>query len=457
MFTNLISKIHDCSRAEDILHASVESVKQVLNCDRALIYSLQPQSMGKVVAESVNLGFPRALETTIDDPCFQARHIDTYRQGKITTIENVREAKITSCYVEMLEKLAVKANLAVSLLLPDGELYGLLIAHQCSHPRAWKPEEITLAAQMAMQIGWALDNAVRWSESQRIQSSLDRQRDYNELLAAASQKIHQGTNRAEVLQIVTTQAQTILKVDRAIVYAFDRPNTGRVVAESTLPALAPIRGITIEDPCFEPDYIDKYQHGGVLSIDNIHQAGIREYFVDNLVKIAVKASVSVPIIGSQNELFGLLVVHQCFNYRTWLDVEVDLLRNMAIQAGLAFTKAHFQEEIVAMKSSLKRAGLVKETITNADTQIQHVKESLTTSVQTLDEAKHLMRLLSHEVVSLTQKFSSEDINLIRIIAKKLQSNTESATMGTLSLQSNIAELETAIDSAIKVYRSRKYN
>jgi GAF domain-containing protein len=457
MFTNLISKIHDCSRAEDILHASVESVKQALNCDRAIIFSLQPESMCRVLAESVNLGFPRAIDTTIDDPCFQARHIANYHQGQITTIENIREAKITACHVEMLEKLAVKANLVVPLLLPDRQLYGLLIAHQCSHPRAWKPEEITLAVQMAMQIGWALDNAVRWSECQRIQSSIDRQQYYNDLSTAATQKIHRGTNRAEVLQIATAQAQTILKTDRAIVYVFDRQNAGRVVAESTLPALAPIRGITIEDPCFAPEYIDKYQHGGILSIDNIHQAGISEYFVDNLVKIAVKASISVPIIGSQNELFGLLIVHQCFDYRTWQDVEIDLLRNLGIQTGLAFTKGHFQEEIVAMKSSLKRAGLVKDTITNADTQIQHVKESLTTSVQTLDEAKHLMRLLSHEVVSLTQKFSSEDINLIRIIAKKLQSNTESATMGTMSLQSNIAELETAIDSAIKVYKSRKYN
>jgi GAF domain-containing protein len=454
MFTNLISRIHDCSREEDILQTSVESVRQNLGCDRAVVYSLQPLSMGKIVAESVAPGFPKIIDTTIDDPCIQSRHMNRYREGQITTIDNIQTARTSPCQIEMLEKIAVKANLVVPILLPDNEIYGLLILHQCSQPRTWKPEETTLAAQMAVQIGWALDNAVRWSECQRIQSSLDRQKYYNELLISATQKIHQGSTRAEVLEIATTQAQTILKCDRAIVYAISQPNLGRVVAEATLPSLSPLQGMTIEDPCFEPDYIELYQEGGVQSIDNVHETGISAYLVDNLVKIAGKANITVPIVGSRNDLFGLLVVHQCFSYRTWQDMEIELLRQLGIQTGLALIKAQYQEEVMTMRSSIKRAGVVKETIATADTQIQHVKESLTSSVQNLDEAKHLMRLLSHEVISLTEKFSSEDINLIRIIAKKLQSNTDTAAVGTLSLQSDIAELETVLDLATRVYKSR---
>ncbi len=457
MLTNLISIIHNCSQEQDILAASVESVKQALECDRAVVYSLQPQSLGKVVAEAVAPGFPRTIETTIEDPCFLSRHIDTYRQGRINSIENIYEARIAPCYIETLEKIAVKANLVVPILLPDGQLYGLLILHQCSQPRSWKPEEVALTAQLGLQIGWALDNAVRWSECQKIHSSLDRQKYYNDLLITATRKIHQGNTRVEVLEIATTQAQTILGCDRSIVYAFSPPNQGRILAESTLPALSSIKGMTIEDPCFEPEYIDRYQHEGVQSMDNINTAGISAYFIDILAKMAVKANITVPILGSYNELFGLLVVHQCFNYRQWQDVEIEFLRQIGIQTGLALLKAQCQEEVMTMKSSLKRAGIVKETIATADTQIQHVKESLTNSVQNLDEAKHLMRLLRHEVITLAEKFSSEDINLIRIIAKKLQSNTDTATVGTLSLQSNVAELETAIDSAIKVYKSHSHN
>ena len=157
MFTDLISKIHNCSRVEDILSASVESVQQALSCDRVVVYSLQPDHFCQVVAEAVTIGFPKTIETTIDDPCFKARHIDSYRQGRVSAIDNIYEARITPCHVETLEKIAVKANLVVPLRLPNEELYGLLILHQCSQPRAWQPAEITLVTQMAGQIGWAME------------------------------------------------------------------------------------------------------------------------------------------------------------------------------------------------------------------------------------------------------------------------------------------------------------
>jgi GAF domain-containing protein len=458
MFTNLISRIHNCSRTEDILQASVESVKHALHCDRVVVYSLQSESLGKVVAESVEPGFPQTMETTIEDPCFMARHVDTYRQGRINTIDNIYEAKITPCYIETLEKLAVKANLVVPLLLPDGELYGLLILHQCSQPRAWQPEEITLAAQMALQIGWALDNAIRWSQCQKIQSSLDRQRYYDGLLTSATQKIHQATTRAEVLEIAITQAQTILKCDRAIVYGITDPHVGRVFAEVTMPALATLKGLQIDDPCLDVYRINAYDDRlHVQAIDNIHEVGINPDEIDNLATIAVKATMLAPIVSDRNEVFGLLTVHQCFNYRNWQDVEVEWLRQIGIQTGLALAKAQLQEEISLMRSSLKRAGAVRETIDTADSQVQQVKESLTNSIQTIDEAKHLMRLLSHEVVSLTNKLSSEDINLVRIITKKLQANAEIAASSTILLQSEVKELETVVHSAIQLYKSRRAN
>jgi GAF domain-containing protein len=457
MFTNLISRIHNCSRTEDILQASVESVKEALNCDRAVVYSLQPQSLGEIVAESVAPGFPQTKATRIDDPCFQARHIDSYRNGRVSAIDNIHEARITDCHIETLSKLAVKANLVVPLLLPDRELYGLLIMHQCSAPRAWKPEEITLAVQMAGQIGWAVDNALRWSECQKIQSSLDRQKYYNELLISATQKIHQCRTRTDVLAIATAQAQAILKCDRAIVYSIAHQSSGRVYAESTLPALAPLEGSVFADPCLEVYNSEEVHHSQVHAIDNIHQAGISLDFVDNLVENAVKAMMVVPIVGDRNEVFGLLSVHQCFSYREWQESEVEWLRQIGIQTGLALTKAQLQEEIADMRSSLKRAGAVKNSINHADTQVQQVKESVSNSMQTLDESRHLMRLLSREVITLTEKLSSEDINLVRIITKKLEANAEVATSSTILLQSEVKELETVVNSAIRLYRSRAIN
>ncbi len=456
MFTDLIAKIHNCSQVEDILMAGVESVQQALGCDRAVVYGLQADSFGKVVAESVTTGFPRTIETTIDDPCFKARHLESYRQGRISAIDNIYEARITPCHIETLEKIAVKANLVVPLRLPNDELYGLLILHQCAAPRVWQPAEITLAAQMASQMGWAVDNAQRWSECQKIQSALDRQQFFADLLAVATRKIHQGNTQSEVLQIATAQAQAMLRGDRVIVYAVDQPNLGQVIAESANSSLSSLAGQVIIDPCLEPESIEKFQAGDFQTIDQLDRAGMRMESTDQLANIAVKASITVPIVSSQNKLLGLLAIHQCFSDRNWQDLEIDWLRQIGVQTGLALAKAYFQAEGIAMKSSLRRAGIVKETITTADTQIQNVKESLISSAKNTDEAKHLMRLLSHEVITLTEKLSSEEVKLIQIIAKKLHNNTEATIVDSQSLQSKITDLETAINSANQVYKSRRH-
>jgi methyl-accepting chemotaxis protein PixJ len=301
-----------------------------------------------------------------------------------------------------------------------------------------------------------VDNAQRWSECQKIQSTLDRQQSFDDLLAVVTQKIHQGNTRSEVLQIATAQAQAVLNGDRAIVYTVDPQHLGQVIAESAQSSLSTLQGKMITDPCLEPESIEKFQAGEFQAIDNIHEAGISAESTEYLANIAVKASITVPIMSNQNKLLGLLAIHQCFSDRNWQDLEIEWLRQIGIQTGLALAKAYFQEEGMAMKSSLKRAGIVKEKITTADTQIQSVKESLIGSVENIDEAKHLMRLLDREVVTLTEKLSSEDLNLIRIIAKKLQHNTETARAGSHSLQSKITDLETAIDSANQVYKSGQH-
>lgn len=457
MFTNLISKIHNCLQEEDILQASVKSVKQTLGCDRVVIYGMQPQTLCKVVAEEVGATFPRTIGTIIDDPCFTARYIDSYREGRIATIENVGKAGLSPCFQETLQRLATQATLTLPLRLPNDELYGLLILHQCSQPRMWSEVEITLVSQMAAQIGWALNNALRWVEYQKVQSALDLQHYYQDSLATAIQKIHSGNTRIEVLQTATAQVQSVLKCDRSIVYIATAPNQGRIVAESALSPLSPIRESTLELPYFEYRYIDEYQQARIQAIDNIHEADLSSSAIENLTRIAVKSNIVVPIINERKELFGVLVAHQCFNYRAWQDMEIEWLKQIGIQTGFAITKAQLLEEITATKISLKRASLVKETIANADSKIQQVKQSLHDSVQTSDETKHLMRLLSREVITLTDKLSVEDINLARIITKKLQANTETATAVTNSLQDKMTELSTVIDSGVQAYKSRPNN
>ncbi|MUG97200.1 GAF domain-containing protein [Scytonema sp. UIC 10036] len=158
---------------EDIYKTAVREVRQAIKTDRVLIYHFNPETLdGDVVAESVTAGLPRMLGVQIDDPCFRERHIETYKDGRIRAISNIYQDPNLSnaqCYIKMLEKFAVKANL-VAPIISDGQLIALMIAHHCDSPRIWLQSEIELFKQIAIQVGYALEQALLLQEVEKARS-----------------------------------------------------------------------------------------------------------------------------------------------------------------------------------------------------------------------------------------------------------------------------------------------
>ncbi len=160
LFTEMSLKIRQSLHIEDILQTAVIEVQNILHTDRVILFQLMPKAPGKIVKESVSPEFQPILGEKIDDPCFlKAGYLDKYRQGRVSAIANISDLKMKkSCYVEMLEKFNVKANLVVPILQQE-KLWGLLIAHSCEKPRQWTEFETELLRQVADQIGIAIAQA----------------------------------------------------------------------------------------------------------------------------------------------------------------------------------------------------------------------------------------------------------------------------------------------------------
>ncbi|MGL5059115.1 MAG: PAS domain S-box protein, partial [Microcoleus sp.] len=139
----------------EVLSRTVERVRELLNTDRVIILRFRPDWQGEVIMESVGADWKPLLSTSIFDPCFQEHYIEPYRQGRIATISDIDTANLEPCYVEFLKPFQVKANLVVPILQNE-ELWGLLIAHQCSTPRHWENAEIELLQQLANQVSIAI-------------------------------------------------------------------------------------------------------------------------------------------------------------------------------------------------------------------------------------------------------------------------------------------------------------
>ncbi|MBD2385842.1 PAS domain-containing sensor histidine kinase [Cylindrospermum sp. FACHB-282] len=155
LFADITLNIRQSLQIDEILQTSVTEVQKLLQADRVLILRLQSNGSFLAVKEAVVPGFPVVLGQQITDHCFGEDCIQKYRQSEISAVSDIKQAQIESCHAKFMQQFGVKANLVVPIFLKH-QVWGLLIAHQCLHPRQWTNWEIDLLRQLADQIGIAL-------------------------------------------------------------------------------------------------------------------------------------------------------------------------------------------------------------------------------------------------------------------------------------------------------------
>ena len=417
--TDIFQKLKESTTETKILQTTVEIVYQNLKCDRVVVYSMQSKSFCKITAEAVTPGYAELLGSTIEDPCFEARYIDKYQKGRVKAITDIRNAGMNPCYVDNLEKIDVKSNLVVPLTSTDNSLYGLLVMHQCSRTRQWQQKEVEFTLSIAK---WAMERVAQQKAYDRLRHQIDSHEQAQQFITTITQEIHGATTSEKVLQIAVEKARAILKCDRVIVYGLQSDSMGEIVAEATIPALAPILADVIKDPCFEYRYIDRYQQGRVRAISNIYEAGMTPCYVDNLAKIGVKANLVAPMNLDDGRLYGLLVAHHCFDFKDWHESEIEYFKQIAFHAGLSLSKAKLKEQSVLVERGLSQLEQIRNTIEQTQAKIKQIETPLQHSNRILVEVNNLNKLLEREINIINQNASLQtrkNTKLIHIIVRKL--------------------------------------
>ncbi|MEH2313652.1 MAG: GAF domain-containing protein [Nostoc sp.] len=337
-----IGSIRQSLNEEDVIKTTVEEVRKVLGTDRVLVYSFNANWSGTVIAESVVLTYPKVLRAEIEDPCFVEGYVEQYRSGRVLAINNIYEVGLADCHINLLESFAVKANL-VAPILKDEQLFGLLIAHQCSKPRDWQQPEIDLFAQIAIQVGFALDHA-------RLLQRIEAERMRSQLLVDITRSIRQSLNEEDVIKTTVEEVRKALSTDRVLVYSFYANWLGIIIAESVVPGYPKVLRSKIHDSCFTEGYVEKYQSGRVVAINNIYESDLADCHISLLESFAVKANLVAPIIKDE-QLFGLLIAHQCSGPRDWQQPEIDLFTQIAMQVGFTLDHARLLQAYEATETN----------------------------------------------------------------------------------------------------------
>ena len=345
LLADLTSRIRQSLNEQTILSTSVDGLREVLGVDRVLIYRFHPDFKGgDITAESVGRGWKRAMGQTIQDP-LTPEALERYYTGRVTSMANRQEAKISHCHCDILENLQVMANMVAPLLAGD-ELIGLLCVHQCDRPRDWSLEELDLMQQVSVQIGYALSQA-RLLQQQEFSASRERQ--LNEIVSSMRESLEED----RIFRAAVTETRRALRTDRVVVYQFDATWKGTFVAESVESGWPAALGNDLYDPCFKEKYIEQYRQGRVQTVANLAEAGLTECHLRQLEQFNVKASMVAPIIINE-ELVGLLITHQCSAPRPWDVMEINFFRQVAIQLGFALEQSRLYTQTEALSEDRRQ-------------------------------------------------------------------------------------------------------
>lgn len=150
--------IRESLNLEHILNTTVTEVRNILQCDRVVIFKFYDDWGGTVVAESVADESQAILPLRIYDKCIGKDYVEPFKNGLITVKSDIYNSGISPCHIEFLENLQVRANLVVPIV-QGNELWGLLAAHHCTCPRQWQSSEVELLRLLSAQVSIAIQQA----------------------------------------------------------------------------------------------------------------------------------------------------------------------------------------------------------------------------------------------------------------------------------------------------------
>ncbi|MBD2124529.1 GAF domain-containing hybrid sensor histidine kinase/response regulator [Trichocoleus sp. FACHB-262] len=198
LLNQVITQVRQSLELSSILETAVQQVRHFLQADRLVIYQfdahlaavrpnpqtpfdseplqhLQP-GYGCITYEArAAAEISSVLHVAEEENCFVGipNCQEKYCQGYTLAVSDVEATYIISpCLLKLLRRHQIQAKLVAPIVV-QGELWGLLIAHQCFAPREWQESEKTFLQRIAEHLAIAIDQAQLYAQVQQQKETLE--------------------------------------------------------------------------------------------------------------------------------------------------------------------------------------------------------------------------------------------------------------------------------------------
>ncbi|MBW4447607.1 MAG: GAF domain-containing protein [Spirirestis rafaelensis WJT71-NPBG6] len=368
----------------EILTAVVREIHSFLQSDRVKIYKFFPDGSGQVIAESIKdnrlpsllgLNFPaddiplHARELFIKSRVRSVVNVDTQQigQGSVSELEtgdtiseDIRYRPVDPCHVEYLTAMGVQSSVVVPIL-HHNNLWALLVSHN-SEPRSIKEHELEAMQIVVNELSMAIvrdgfiaqarEKAIREDIINRISTllhslpTIELQQALEETVAVfdgSGGRLYMRDNvyTYGTQPVMPETAKYLLMEQYSVWQEHYKSSEYQVWAISDLYKIPELRNLQV---AFRPTSIRS-----ILLVPLHYRQELLGYLS---IFRQVKANLVIPL-AKNNELWGLLCIHQCEETRSWKTSEIVFATQVGTLLSLASQNADLFAQIQAQAIDLR--------------------------------------------------------------------------------------------------------
>jgi PAS domain S-box-containing protein len=445
---DITQRIHRSLELQEILNPAVLDIRRLLRTNRVVIYQFAPDWSGHVIVESVESGWPSMANQPLHDPCLiEETCIVPYAQGQISNTPDIHQAGFAPCYVELLDRYAVQANLIVPILLGPRRLWGLLAVQHCESARVWSPEEVSLLQQIAAQMAIAIQQSNLYQQVQQLNANLEQQ------VRDRTAELQQAINYEATLKRITDRVRDSFDQDQIL---------QTVVSELALAVDAVTCDVALYDLeqqistiCYEYTSTGSHFQGRQVQMKYFPE-GYQQLLAGHLFQFCpypaessehAEARLACPIVDDQGvlgDIWLLKAAADCFSIP-----QIRLIQQVANQCAIALRQSYLYQAVQGQVEELERLNQMKDDF------LSTVSHELRTPMSNIKMALHMLRivleptgLLADETLpvqrymQILQDECQRETSLINDLLNlaRLESGTHVLTLSTIYLNEWLTSL-----------------